>query len=230
MKSKKRAINIAMTLFLFITMAAPITGIDLHKIIGTILILLFLFHQFLNRNWFKSLPKGKYNLNRKLQIVLNFLLLFSFFTLIISGFLLSSTASNIGLLHRDFGRKLHMLGSSWAFVLIATHMGMHWNLVMSKIKRKKFTFPRFILSILPKILIITSVYLCTKRQVFQKMFWQIDFPFHDYNEHPILFFIDYLLILFGGVVLGHHLFLLTQKLSKKRSKKRKDSKLSKVKI
>lgn len=41
-------------------------------------------------------------------------------------------------------RCLHILGSYWGFLFINLHLGLHWNMIIHRLKRRKKSFPHSI--------------------------------------------------------------------------------------
>lgn len=73
--SIKRLVDAAMTVLLLLLMAYQVTGEALHEWIGIGMTALVILHQILNRKWYASLFKGKYNGYRILSTAINTLLL-----------------------------------------------------------------------------------------------------------------------------------------------------------
>ena len=60
----KIVVDIIMTILFFVLMAYRLTGRTMHEYLGYLIFIFFILHHILNFNWYKNLPKGKYNLNR----------------------------------------------------------------------------------------------------------------------------------------------------------------------
>ena len=56
----KPLVDIAMTILLFVLMAYQLTGPFAHEWAGAAILVLFIAHHILNRQWFCGLGKGKY--------------------------------------------------------------------------------------------------------------------------------------------------------------------------
>jgi hypothetical protein len=56
--------DLVMTFLMLIAMAYYITGNIVHEVVGIVVLLLFIVHNFLNRPWYKAIFKGKYNVLR----------------------------------------------------------------------------------------------------------------------------------------------------------------------
>ena len=128
----KMAVDLAMTVLLFLLMAYLLVGETAHEWLGLAMFLLFILHHVLNWRWYRSLFKGKYTPIRILQTLLNILLLASMIGLMVSGIILSRKVFDFlpvsgGM---GFARMLHMLASYWGFLFMSLHLGLHWNMVM----------------------------------------------------------------------------------------------------
>ena len=108
-----------------------------HAIFGLILFGLFILHHILNINWYKTLFKGKYNFKRILLLMINIVLCISMIGMIISGFMLSSSALDFSILPiGPEARKLHLLSTSWGFVSMTIHLGFHLDFLITKLENK----------------------------------------------------------------------------------------------
>ena len=69
MKTKRRIIDTAMVLLLPLLMAYSLIGEAFHEVAGTLMLVLFLLHHWMNRAWWKNLFKGRYSPQRVFQTV-----------------------------------------------------------------------------------------------------------------------------------------------------------------
>ena len=83
------SIDITMLVLMPLLMAYSLIGEVFHDVAGMAVFAIFIAHHILNRKWFSSLLKGKYNRLRIFQTVLNMLLLFFMFAQPISSILMS---------------------------------------------------------------------------------------------------------------------------------------------
>ncbi|MBP5439033.1 MAG: DUF4405 domain-containing protein [Treponema sp.] len=107
-----------------------------HEILGMALFLLWAVHITLNRRWYGAVFKGKYNPYRVMQTIINCGILVCVVFLMISGIILSNhlfTFLNIqdGL---GFARIAHLLASHWYYLFMSLHIGMHVEIIASKIR------------------------------------------------------------------------------------------------
>ncbi|MDR1346302.1 MAG: DUF4405 domain-containing protein [Bacteroidales bacterium] len=197
----KAVIDFAMTVLFLILMAYHITGNRLHEWLGVILYLLFILHHLLNLKWYKAILKGKYTTIRIMHTMLNFLLFAAMMGMIISGIVISRDVFGfLNFSNGRFGRRLHMVSAAWGFVLMSAHLGFHWGMVIGMAKK-----------LAPKNRTGVSIHLCRIvvialstfgvgvfifRQIWLKMILLTEYVFLDYEEPAILFFADYISVMF----------------------------------
>ena len=132
--SAKSITEILLILLVLLLMAAPHTGSVAHEWLGVLLTAVFLAHTWLNRAWYKSLSKGRYNSTRTLRLALNVLLLLAMAGTLTSAVLISRTVfAFAGLKGELFFRAVHVFCAHWCFILAAVHLGLY---------SKRFCFPR----------------------------------------------------------------------------------------
>lgn len=89
MKKLKIIVDILMTIVFILLMCNQITGVFTHEILGASVIILFIIHQILNRNFYKNIFKGKYNKLRVAYLIIDLLLLIMMIIMIISSLMVS---------------------------------------------------------------------------------------------------------------------------------------------
>lgn len=134
----KIAVDFLMTILLVALMGYPITGQLAHEWVGAGMLLLSIAHHMLNRHWFKTLGRGKYNGPRTLQTAVDVLLLADMLALMFSGIRLSRYVFTFlpGLGSAATARRLHMLASYWGLVLMGLHLGLHWGVMAALLRRR----------------------------------------------------------------------------------------------
>lgn len=167
----KGIVDGAMFLFLLNQMVYVLTGQHHHERTGTAMVLLILCHNLLNHRWFGAVRKGKYNSRRLLGLVLNFLTLAAVLGLFISGVVMSRYVFDFLPIHRGraLARRVHIFCAYWGFLLMAVHIGMHWNGIKRRMGntfgraelegRKKWTVSvlGFILDYLAMVILIVNL-------------------------------------------------------------------------
>lgn len=207
----KLVTDVAMTVALLLLMSYGMIGEAAHEWIGAGIFVLFVLHHILNRRWSGSLLRGKYTLARIAQTLLVLLLLMAMISSMISGIILSRYVIPSSFIRggRALARNLHMLSAYWGFVLMALHLGFHWNMMMALAQRgagKPSPLCVMILRILSVLFACYGMYAFITRHVWRYMLMLDHFVFFDYEEPLFLFLMDYLAIMGLFVFTGHYLF------------------------
>lgn len=216
----KIILDIIMTVLLLFLMARQITGETAHEWLGASMLILWIAHHILNRSWYMHLFKGKYTPMRILQTVTNFAVLLSMFGLMISGIILSREvfaflpiSGGIAL-----ARSLHIVCAFWGFVLMALHLGLHWNMILSMIRKAmgpiKSKPKRIFLRILAIAIAGYGLYAFVKNQFLSYMFLTSHFVFFDFERPILLFFTEYIAIMGFFIFLAYYISKGIQKLTK----------------
>ncbi|EFE13366.1 DUF4405 domain-containing protein [Clostridium sp. M62/1] len=140
MKSKmiiRLSIDFAMTVLLLLLMARQLTGEAAHEWLGAGMFALWILHHILNFKWYSHIGKGKYTPPRMFQLAVNLLLFISMAGMMISAVILSREVFRFlpisgGI---SLARSMHILCAFWSFVLMALHLGLHWNMILGHIGR-----------------------------------------------------------------------------------------------
>lgn len=213
MKAKatlKILVDIAMTALFLGQMGYHMMDNRLHEITGVTLCALFIVHHALNGGWHRGLLRGRYSAQRVLLTAIDILLMLAMLAIMTSAVLVSRHVfSFLGLHMRALGRRIHMPATMWAFVLMGLHLGLHWNLVLQRARRRvKGGLPRAGLIVLR----VAVVGLCAlgacefiRRGLWMEMFSLREFAFLDYGETLPVFLASYIAILILWAALSHDL-------------------------
>ena len=97
------------------------------------------------RTWFAHLLQGRYTPYRVVRTAVNVLLLFSMFGTMVSAVILSREvfaflpiSGGIAL-----GRITHIVCVFWMYVLMALHLGLHWNMILGMMRKRFGPVPLF---------------------------------------------------------------------------------------
>ncbi|MFZ7101409.1 MAG: DUF4405 domain-containing protein [Peptococcaceae bacterium] len=198
----KVLVDIVMTAMILMQMAYHFTDNKIHEWMGATLFVLFILHHVLNWNWYKSLFKGRYTAVRTLHTAVNLLLTAAMAGLLASGMMLSREVFDfMHLSSGRLGRRLHMLSTSWGFVLISMHLGFHWGMVVSTVKRlmKKLginsSYPGLAARPAAVLLSVYGIYAFITRQMWEKVLLLVEYAFFDFEEPVVFFFADYIAIM-----------------------------------
>ena len=191
MKKFRIIIDVLMYIIFIVLMGHHITENKIHEILGIVMFILFIIHNILNIKFYKTIFKGKYNLKRLFLTSIDVLLLICFIGTIISSINISSDVFNsLKIQTKSWGLKLHMLSTSWGFIMMSIHLGLHLNQLLNKIntKMKKSTF-EYIYYLLFVVLIIYGIYSFIKQNYISDMFVLSPFKAYNFDESPIVFYL-----------------------------------------
>ena len=215
-QTMKRILDGFMTIVLLFLMARQITGDAVHEWLGVGIMVLWIAHHFLDRNWYGHMFQGKYTSVRIIQMVLNTALFLSMLGLMVSGIILSREvfaflpiSGGIAL-----ARTLHLLSAYWGFVLVSLHLGLYWNRVLGIVRKSaKLSGPiyKWVSRTAATVIAGYGIYAFAKRDIGSYMLLQSQFVFFDFEEPILLFFADYAAIMAMFVYVGHYLQLLLRR-------------------
>jgi len=189
-----------MLLLLPLLMAYSLIGEAFHEAAGTLMLVLFCLHHWLNRAWWKNLRKGRYSPLRVFQTALNLLLIFMI-AQPLCGILMSKHLYTF--LPTDgissVAREIHLPLANWGFVLMSLHAGTHLGAMLPKGKKKAA-----VLGCLGAVSLY-GVYAFIKRQIPAYLFLRLPFAFFDYSEPRLFFLADYLAVIVLFALVGYGL-------------------------
>jgi len=117
--------------------------------------------------------------------------------MMISGIMISSDVFDfLNIRTTMFGRKLHMISTSWGYILMSIHIGLHITGVMNKLntKMKNSTF-QYVYYFILVLLIGFGIYSFISFRLWEEMFLLVDFKFFDYEQSVTFFYLKYIAIL-----------------------------------
>lgn len=186
-------------------MGYPVTGQPIHEWVGAGMLLLFIAHHILNRHWFKTLGRGKYNGLRVLQTAVGVLLLADMLALMFSGIRLSRYVFTFlpGLGSAATARRLHMLASYWGLVLMGLHLGLHWGMVTALLRRWLGGKAELPLRCAGTAAGLYGAYAVWKHQIWLYLSLRSEFLLFDFNEPAALYFLDHFCMMVLFILLSH---------------------------
>ncbi len=218
----KLTVDVFMTLALLFLMGYQFWGEAAHEWIGAGMFLLFIAHHILNGHWHKSLFKGKYNTMRIVTLCIDVLILLAMLAQMYSGIVMSRhvfdflpSAGGMSL-----ARRLHILGAYWGYILMSLHLGLHWNMILSMIRKavrlkSDSKIRRIVVFFAGLIIAGYGVWVFIDRDFPTYLFLKSEFVFLDYSEPKILFYMDYLALMGLCIFIAHYGTKLIQKFKKK---------------
>lgn len=202
--AKRRILDAARVLLLPLLMAYSLIGEAFHEAAGTLMLVLFLLHHWLNCAWWKNLFKGQYSPPRVFQTALNLLLLIFMLVQPLCGILMSKHLYPFlptdGL--SSVARAIHLPLANWGLVLMSLHAGTHLGAMLPKGKKKAI-----VLGCLGAVSLY-GAYAFVKRQIHAYLFLKLPFAFFDYSEPRVFFFADYLAVMILFAMLGYGIMKL----------------------
>ena len=191
MKKFRIIIDVLMYVVFIILMGHHITDNKIHEILGIVMFILFVLHNIINIKFYKTMFKGKYKLKRFLLTSIDVLLLICFIGIIVSSINISSDVFNfMNIQTKSWGLKLHMLSTSWGFVVMSIHLGVHLNpllnTVNTKIKNSTFEYIYYLLFI---AFMIYGIYSFIKQNYISDMFVLSPFKTYNFDEWVVVFYL-----------------------------------------
>ena len=171
----------ALMVTLLLLMAFQVTEQLAHEWLGITMFVLTIVHQVLNRKYYAAIFKGKYSPLRIFQLIVNILLLLTFVCTALSGMMMSRFATPFmnGILPSSIVRQGHLALSHWSFVLMGLHLGLHFGIVMSKLRNRTV---KIILGTVMTGIAVYGFYLFFKSDMLNYMLFKNPFAFLDYDN------------------------------------------------
>lgn len=138
----KRKVKIAIDILMFLSFLHlmgyhPGAGLYSHGAVGIALFVLFIVHHLLNLGWYRALPKGRHPFERSAVIALDFIFLVDMVLMAVSSVMMSELVFAFSPVQStQLGRDLHVGSTSWGFLIMALHVGLHFDGKLSKLGRK----------------------------------------------------------------------------------------------
>ncbi|MGW9018523.1 DUF4405 domain-containing protein [Priestia megaterium] len=202
-------IDFVMTVLMLVVMAYHVTGNNLHELVGVVLFVLFIVHNILNRRWYKTIIKGKYNVRRILKIVVNLLFLISMVMVMISSVPISHDIFPYFPVNNDMiVRKIHVLTAYWGFIFMAVHIGLSWGTIINAVRKMTgitgmSRIRTIALRVLAVLIVVYGVHTSVERNLGSKLIIYDPFGSFILEESTMGFLIDYLSIM-GLYICGTH--------------------------
>ena len=209
----------ALMVTLLLLMAFQVTEQLAHEWLGITMFVLTIVHQVLNRKYYAAIFKGKYSPLRIFQLIVNILLLLTFVCTALSGMMMSRFATPFmnGILPSSIVRQGHLALSHWSFVLMGLHLGLHFGIVMSKLKNRTV---KIILGTVMTGIAVYGFYLFFKSDMLNYMLFKNPFAFLDYDKVWWLVLLENLAMLLAWAFAAYLLSLFLRFFTKTYKKSR----------
>lgn len=106
-----------------------------HETLAIVFFLLFLLHTWFNRQWYASLGRGRWNMDRKLTFLADVLLLGSFAAVMGSGLMISHTLPTGMQKAPLLAHQVHHVAGYVMLTALGFHLGLHWSAILSRLER-----------------------------------------------------------------------------------------------
>lgn len=220
----KFIVDLLMTLVLLFLMGYQLWGETAHEVAGTGMFALFIVHHLLNFRWYTNLFCGNYTAIRILTSLVNLAVFLVMICLMASGIIMSRHVFVFLPVHGGMGtaRLVHMAACYWGFVLMALHLGLHWGLILARVRKifgliESSGIRSLILRIFSLLTAGYGLYVFIARDLTDYMFLRTQFVFLDYSESFISYYMDYLAMMGLFIWIAHYLSVVLQKLRKMRN-------------
>ena len=108
-----------------------------HEIIGTAMFLLLASHNIFNRRWYGTINKGSREARGLITKTINLSLVMTMLTLLVTSILISQNVFGfLSVTSTVTARQVHTLVAYLALLIAATHLGLHWTMIMGVARRK----------------------------------------------------------------------------------------------
>ena len=214
-KTVKTILDILMTAALPVLMAYSLAGETLHEITGSAMLVSFITHHILNRKSTAAMFKGRQTPARIVKTSLNIILFAVMILLPVSGIVMSKHLYTF--LPTDglsaIARTAHLLLSYWGFALMSLHLGLHADIWLNRLKKKKAAFTVF--AVIITLIAAFGVYAFISNRLYEYMFLQTQFVFFDFDKPLIRTLGEYLSIIALFAWIGYWLKELLKHFNKK---------------
>ena len=208
----RHLVDLLMTVVLILLMAYFFTEQEIHEWLGAGMLVLFIIHHILNFKWLKALNRGKYTPYRILQTALALLVLLSMVGSMLSGIWMSRYVFDFlptqG--HMGLARTAHLLCGYWGFLLLSAHLGLHWGIVLGAVRKaagnkEPSVLRTTVLRGLAAGISAYGAYAFFKHHITDYLFLRSHFVFFDYEQPPVLYFLDLLAMMGLCIALAYYL-------------------------
>ena len=178
--------------FIFLMSHGTVRNLSFHAYGGIALFVLFLIHHILNRWFYKTLTKGKYTSQRILISVTAWLLFVLMILMALSSIFASGAVfENSPFMFTQVWRTVHLLSTSWAYMIMSFHLGLHLHFVLKKLEYKTgdCKFRRILLYLFYILIIFAGCFALWESQLYVYLFntgnWKMAAPnlFVSYIEY-----------------------------------------------
>lgn len=175
-----------------------------HGIAGIFLFAIFVVHHVLNKSFYKSTFKGRYNAERIILSATDWIFFILMILMAISSILLAGQA--FPFIHSPYlsgAKPFHILICTWAFFVMSVHMSLHFDRFLFKLEHKiNSRAVRWILfTVLYALVLACGIYSYIGQSLYVFMFTKNSFKLSP--ENIWLSMLEFIFISFAVCVLVH---------------------------
>ena len=208
----KKGIDLLMMILLLGLMAYQITGQALHEWFGTVMLILLVAHNVLNRRWYGSLYRGRYKLLRIVTTIINFSILIDALCLGFSGIVMSRYVFASLPINGPMAtaRTMHMAASYWGFVLMSIHVGVHGGMMTGRVQgmTEENEIRGWTVWLMRLSAFVFAGYgaVCfVGADIPSYMFLKNDFVFFDFEKSAFTVFLEYTAMMVLWILIGYYM-------------------------
>lgn len=205
----RNSLNLLMVICFLVVMDYRFTGNAVHEVLGIFIAVVFIYHNVLNKRWYKTIGKGKLNLIRAVSVITNILLLTMMILVFVTGLLISQTVFPVFSSSRMLWlHELHTFSAYAGFVLSAIHLGLHWDGLYEKFCRWRGIDTENLSCVvvgrgISLIIVSYGIYASYSQQIGSKFLLQHTFSGWE-DVSLLMFVLDYLAIMGLYVAVAHY--------------------------
>lgn len=201
---KKYAIDLLLFILFVILMLFHITEGIMHEIAGVSVFILIVYHNLLNRIWWKRIFNGQYNLLKCVQTILNIFMITSVVLTIFTGVYMSRHLFAFFDVRAGMrlARKTHMIASYWTYLLTAIHLGFHWDQISRFLQRK---LNLKVLNFIIAGITVYGFFTFVNSKTYVYLLGLTEFSFHDSTKASIVHLIEYFSLFICFATMGNYL-------------------------
>lgn len=178
-------VDVLLAFDLVIVMATALIEEAPHEYLGIALAVLTIAHVVLNRRWFASLAKGRWNAVRVLQALTIFGLIVCLLGQIVSAVVLSKHALWFlpAVPGASWARGMHMLCSYWMFVFAFAHVGLQFRGMLARmgVLRKMGSAALWVTRVVWALVAVVGVWSFTQLGLSDYLLARIQFAAADHS-------------------------------------------------
>ena len=168
--------------FIFLMSHGTVRNLGWHAYAGMALFALFVLHHILNMWFYKTVAKGKYNVQRILLSSTAWVLMVLMTLMAVSSvFATGAVFEWSSLRFTQFWRTVHLMSTSWAYMIMSFHLALHVHSPLKKLDGKAAAQKcSILLYVIYSLVILAGCFAFYKTQIYFYLFnignWKMAAP------------------------------------------------------